>query len=416
MTNQSDSRLWQSRRREQRRRTTVISLLALVTALAVVAGAPGTAISASTPSGNPIPIGVLTPLSAPGDLEAGKQFMAAAKAWESYVNANGGILGRPAAIESGDDQGTPDVAASEARRLITQKRVVGITGQWTGDTTKAEMPIAQLYNVPLVIPYAWSDELTGKNLPQVFRLGPYNSVIAALFAPYLRHNSYHRVTVFADSSDYAQGFAKALVASGNGKPEIKVVSYEAKSTDLTPSITAMMSEPPDAIVIAASFASRNLIINQAREAGFKGDIVAGWDYTTTPDFWQTTKSNGVGVVYPTFFVKGHLPLTKTGETVNAQLGKPPVVYQYLIWDSLNALKSAIEKRQSIDPAEIVKALPDISFEGTMGSISFTNKPGTPDFHQWLGFSMFFKQMTEVGQTDDTSKLVFTVRPSDALTP
>jgi branched-chain amino acid transport system substrate-binding protein len=388
-----------------------IGLLGLTCAFAVF-GVTGTAMSA--PSGEPIPFGVLTPLSAPGDLEAGKDFLAAAKAWESYTNANGGILGRPVEIETGDDKGTPDVAASEARRLITEKRVVGITGQWTGDTTQAEMPVVERYNVPLVVPYAWSDVLTAKNLPQVFRVGPYNSVIAALFAPYLRHKGYHQVTVFADSSDYAQGFAKALVASANSNPPIKVVSYEAKSTDLTPSITAMMSEPPDAIVIAASFASRNLIINQAREAGFKGDVVAGWDYTSTPDFWQTTKSNGVGVIYPTFFVKGELPLTKTGETVNAQIGKPPVVYQYLIWDSLDALKWAIEKTQSTEPAKLVAALPDARFEGTMGPISFTNKPGTSDFHQWLGFSMFFKEMTEVGQTDDKSKLVFTVRPSAAL--
>jgi ABC-type branched-subunit amino acid transport system substrate-binding protein len=398
----------------------VLPILAGALALSLVTAgwggsSPSTATGQhATPSGDPISIGVITPLSAPGDIEAGKQFLDAAKAWAKYVNQKGGILGRPVTIETGDDKGTPDVAASEARRLITQKKVVGITGQWTGDTTQAEMPVVQRYNVPLVVPYAWSDELTGKNLPQVFRVGPYNSVIAGLFAPYLRHKSYRRVTLFADSSDYAQGFAKALKATARGKPDIKVVNYEAKATDLTPSITAMMSQPPDAIVIAASFASRNLIINQARQAGFKGDIVAGWDYTTTPDYWKTTKSNGVGVVYPTFFVKGALPLTKTGKAVNAQLGAPPLVYQYLIWDSLNAVKWAIDKTKSVDPAKLVSALPHANFQGTMGRISFTNKRGTVNFHQWLGFSMFFKKMTAVGQTDTGSKLVFSVRPADAL--
>jgi branched-chain amino acid transport system substrate-binding protein len=366
----------------------------------------------STPSGDPIAIGVITPLSAPGALEAGHSMVDLAKAWEAYVNAHGGIIGRPAKIETGDDAGSPDNAASEARRLITQKKVIGITGQWTGDTTKAEIPVAQRYNVPLVIPYAWSDELTGMNLPHVFRVGPYNSVIAALFAPYLRHKGYQHVTLFADSSDYAQGFAKALLAAAGGKPDIKVVSYESHATDLTAPIAGVMASPPDAIVIAASFESRNLIIVQARDAGFKGDVIAAWDYPTTHDFWDITKSKGVGIVYPTFFAVGQMPLTPTGKAVGAQMGKQPVVYQYLLWDSLNALKWAVEKTNGTDTAAIVKALPDAQYEGTMGPISFTNKAGTPDFHQWLGFSMFFKEMTEVGQQDDASKLIFSVRPTD----
>lgn len=391
------------------------------TALTLAAAACGGSTSAqgTSPSGNPIPIGFLTPLSAPGDFNGGNDMLNAAQVWVKYTNSHGGIIGHPVKLALGDDKGTPDVAGSEARRLIAEEKVVGLTGQWTGATAKAEMPVAQRYNVPIVIPYAWSDELTGDNLPQIFRVGPYNSKIAALFAPYLKHKAYTNVALFADSSDYAQGFAKALVLSAHDTPKINVVNYDAHATDLTPEITKVMSNPPDAIVIAASFVSRNLIINQARQAGFKGDIIAGWDYTTTPDYWQTVKDNGVGVVYPTFYAAGKLPLTRTGDNLAAALKSEmpkyssPVVYQFYVWDCLDAFKWAIEKTNSTDPGKLVAALAGADYEGTMGRIRFTNQQGTPDFHQWLGFTMFFKKMDAVGQTDTQSSLVYTVQASAA---
>jgi branched-chain amino acid transport system substrate-binding protein len=363
-------------------------------------------------SSEPIAIGLVTPLSAPGDIEAGKRFLATAKAWEAEVNKNGGILGRRVSIVIGDDKGTPDVAASETRRLITQEKAVAITGQWTGDTARAEMPVAQRYDTAVCVPFAWSDFLTQSNQPQIFRVGPYSSVISALFAPYIEHKGYKRVTMFADTSDYAQGFASTLAPLVKAKLTFDVISYEAHATDLTPSITKMMANPPDAIIVAASFVSRNLLVAQARDAGYKGDIIAGFDFPTQSDFWEATGEKGIGVVYPTFFVKGQLPLTKTGEKVGVALNTSPLVYQYLIWDCFNAIKWAIEKSNTTDPSTLVKALPDANYEGTMGNITFTNKPGTVTFHQWLGFSMFFKETTAVNQSDDQTKLVFTTKASE----
>ena len=45
--------------------------------------------------------------------------------------------------------------------------------------------------------------------------------------------------------------------------------------------------------------ARYLAVSQARAAGYKGDIVLGWDYVDEA-FWKATGKRGVGVIWPTF--------------------------------------------------------------------------------------------------------------------
>ena len=79
----------------------------------------------------PVKIGVLTPLSPPGDAAAGQFIVRGAKMGAEEVNARGGVLGgRKIELVIEDDSGTPEKGAAGFRKLASQDQVVAVVGQF----------------------------------------------------------------------------------------------------------------------------------------------------------------------------------------------------------------------------------------------------------------------------------------------
>src|SRR2546425_1563422 len=78
----------------------------------------------------PVKIGVLTPLSPPGDAAAGQFIVRGAKMGAEDVNARGGVLGgREIELGIGGDAGTPEKGAAGVRKLAGQDHAVAAVGQ-----------------------------------------------------------------------------------------------------------------------------------------------------------------------------------------------------------------------------------------------------------------------------------------------
>src|SRR6185436_3738187 len=87
----------------------------------------------------PIKIGVLTPLSPPGDAGAGQFIVRGAKMAMEEINAKGGIMGRKVELAIEDDSGTPEKAVAGFRKLATQDQVAGVMGQFHSSAMLAAM-------------------------------------------------------------------------------------------------------------------------------------------------------------------------------------------------------------------------------------------------------------------------------------
>ncbi|PZO79470.1 MAG: hypothetical protein DI629_08785 [Mesorhizobium amorphae] len=359
---------------------------------------------------DPIVLGLVSPLSEPGDARSGDAIKKTADLWVKLANEAGGVSGRPVELAVYDDQGKVEVGSSAMERAITEANASAILGIWSSSVALAQMEVAKGYNVPLMAFYSWSDDITAKNYPQVFRIGPYNSQIAAQMVPFVKAQGYKKVTVLAEDTAYGLGFAKAFEEAVKSAPEVAVdvVQFQAQTQDLTAVMSKVAASQPDAVIVQTVFAATNLAIKQGREVGLKADIVAGWDWPLLPDFWPTVGEAGVGVVYPTFSDPS-LNVTETGkrfvEAYKAAYGNEPAIFQYYLWDNFNAVKAAIEKSGSAEPAKLVETLPDIAFEGTIGPVSFRNEAGTVNFHQWDKFAMFFKRLNKVGDGEAQAELV-----------
>ena len=379
--------------------------------LATVGAAFSPAFADSNWTSGPIVLGLVTPLSEPGDARSGQAIRQTAEVWVKTINAAGGIKGRPVELAVYDDAGKVEVGAQGVERAITEKKASAIVGMWSSSVVLAQMEVAKRYNVPLMNFYSWSDDITAKNYPQVFRIGPYNSKIAEQTAQFVKARGYKKVVMLAEDTAYGLGFGKSFTEAAKRVAglDVETVKFQAQTQDLTAVMSKVAADAPDAVIVQTVFAATNLSIKQGREVGLKADIVAGWDWPTLPDFWPTVGAAGKGVIYPTF---NYPSLATTGQgkafvaAYKGAYGSDPAIFQYYLWDDLNAVKAAIEKAGTADPAKLVETLPSVSFEGTIGPIKFKEDKGTVNFNQWDEFAMFFKQLQNEKDGDAQGKLLF----------
>ena len=98
----------------------------------------------------PVKIGVLTPLSPPGDASAGQFIVRGAKMAADEVNARGGVLGgRKIELVVEDDSGTPEKGAAGFRKLASQDQVVAVMGQFHSSVMAAVQSLAEQYKIPV---------------------------------------------------------------------------------------------------------------------------------------------------------------------------------------------------------------------------------------------------------------------------
>jgi branched-chain amino acid transport system substrate-binding protein len=386
------------------------------TMLAAMAGASAWSILPSVSfADDEIVLGLVSPLSEPGDARSGEAIKKTADLWVKTINDAGGIEGRKVKLAVYDDQGKVEVGVSAMERAITEANASAILGVWSSSVAIAQMEVAKGYNVPMLAFYSWSDDVTAKNYPQVFRIGPYNSQIAAQMVPFVKERGYKKVVVLAEDTAYGLGFAEAFEkAAAQALPELslEIVQFQAQTQDLTAHMSKIAASQPDAVIVQTVFAATNLSIKQGREVGLKADIVTGWDWPLLPDFWPTVGEAGVGVIYPTFS-DPTMTVTPVGKAFidgyKAAYGTEPAIFQYYLWDNFNAVKAAIEAAKSSEPAKLVEALPDVKFDGTIGPVFFRNEPGTVNFHQWDRFAMFFKRLNNVGDGEAQAELIYVVK-------
>lgn len=386
------------------------TLIGTAVGLAAVAAVPSMAQAAD----DVITLGLVSPLSEPGDARSGEAIKKTADLWVKMTNEAGGIDGKTVKLAVYDDQGRVEVGAAAVERAITEANASAILGIWSSSVALAQMEVANRYNVPLLAFYTWADEFTGKNYPQVFRIGPYNSQIAAQMVPFVKEMGYEKVVVLAEDTAYGLGFADSFEAATKGVDglDLEIVQFQAQTQDLTAVMSRVRAMEPDVVIVQTVFTATNLSIKQGREVGLQADIVTGWDWPLLPDFWDTVGEAGIGVIYPTFS-DASMAVTPTGQTFidayTKEYGSEPAIFQYYLWDNFNAVKAAIEKAGTAEPAKLVETLPDVKFEGTIGEITFRNEEGTVNFHQWDKFAMFFKQLDNIGDGDAEAELVHVVQ-------
>ena len=378
--------------------------------------------------GDPIRIGALFPLSAPGSVVGGEAMRDAMIIAAEEINARGGLLGRPVELVVVDSEGLPERGAAVTERLISQDGVVAIAGGYHSSVGVVAKEVAHDNNIPIVLANTWNDTITSVQYPQVFRIAPLSSEVSAVdvkFIQWLRDEAgiqLDRVVILTENTDYgipaAEDTSRLL-----GEAGIESVTFgvDIGTQDFAGIIERIKAEEPDFIMSLATGEASYNFAQQCADAGIgPQDLPTLCEHVAleSESFWRNVPDGNycfvrrIGLPPLLYNDIAHEFLAE----YEARTGKEGAEsYAFAAYDAVRIIAQAITEAGTTDPNDIIAALEEISYEGALGTITFPiNSRNTPQdagvepkwWHQFPDPAVTVVQYQQHGEDSVGATVVF----------
>ncbi|MBY5580860.1 substrate-binding protein [Rhizobium leguminosarum] len=328
---------------------------------------------------DPIKIGVPVGLSGANSVVAPSVVQAAELAVEE-INAKGGVLGRPLQLEIADDASGAAGAQKAFDSLVFQKEVNVVIAMETSAARNAGLPIVSKGDVPYIYTSFYEGKSCNANL-FVDAWVPEQQV-----PPVVDNfiNKQGAKKFFLIGSDYAFGRGMLTFAKGYiEKAGAQIVGEEylpMDGSDWTAIISKVRSSGADAIITSTAGGAPNVTLTkQLRSSGVTlpyGNLAV--DEGTAKSMGADAKDIFLSASYVTGIdsPENKAFLSAMEKKFGKELRTPNdlSVPQY---EAIYLYKAAVEKAGSTDTADVLKALPDVSFTGPRGKISMNKQHHAP---------------------------------------
>ena len=357
-----------------------VSLMTVVLA-ASVAGCGGS-------SSKEIKIGLLNEMTG-GNATIGTAATNGAKLAIKEINANGGLLGKQIKAVVADNKSEPSEAANAMTKLLTQDKVVAVTGTFSSSNAIAAASVAEANKSPYLVagatnPKVTVDEKTKNVKKYIYRvcfIDPFQGTVAANFAA--KDLKVKKAAMLVDnSSDYSKGLAEffeaALVKEGG-----EIVANEAylqKDTDFKATLTKIKSKGAEVLYVPGYYEEVGKIVKQAREMGITVPIIGadGWD---SPKLVEIASAAALNNTYFTnhYSVEDTSPKAQAFvEAYTKEYGQKPEALAVLGYDAVYVLADAIKRANSTDSAKIIEALAETKDFPAISGVTTINKTHDAD--------------------------------------
>ena len=203
-------------------------------------------------SGDTIRVGVLYPLTG-NTASSGNEAVNCLKVAAEIINGSYDIDfpgaktegiqsmgGAKIEIVTADTQGSAEVAATEAERLITEENVVALIGCDLSSGTKTASAVAERYGVPMFNGESSSDTLISSGLEYFFHVGPCDSTLIASTYDYL------------DTIRDTVGIESVAICGSDDDPGTMFVQFaEQYAEERGYEITSSFTYPPEASTLSS---------------------------------------------------------------------------------------------------------------------------------------------------------------------
>ena len=232
------------------------------------------AIVASMPARADVVIGQTADFSGP--VAAGvKETAAGAKLYLDHVNAAGGINGEPITLVSMDDKFEPNLAAANARELITKKKVLALFLTRGTPHNQAILPLLSEYGVPLIAPSTGAMSMHKPVNPWVFNVRASYQHEANRAIRHLSLVGLTNVGIVQVNDSFGTDAVKgALEAFGQVSSQpLFIETYDREKPDFTKIAAAVTARNPQAILFLGSGSAVVNGVKAIRATGSHAQIV-----------------------------------------------------------------------------------------------------------------------------------------------
>lgn len=169
-----------------------------------------------------------------------------------------GLNGRRLQLVTGDHQGKPELGAAETDRLISQEKVVALTGAYQSGVTLTASAKAEQYRIPFLNGESSSPALTERGLKYFFRTSPSDLTFAESMFDYIevqkgKGKSVKTVAILQTNDQYGNDGAAATekLAKERGLDVVAKIAFEANAADLSSQVTQLKGKNPDVLFVLA---------------------------------------------------------------------------------------------------------------------------------------------------------------------
>ena len=360
-----------------------------------------------------IGVGLIVPLSAPGDATGGQLIRRGAEIGIEMVNAQGGVLGKKMQLFVQDSQGKPEAGVAAYRRLVSENKVVAVPGFFHSSVAIAVNEVAKDMGVPTISVQASASDITAKHYDIAFRTHAVDPVRVETWMEFIKQKGFKRVSVIAETTDYGIGLADETIAQAKKMPgvEIQKVMFDRTVTDLTPQLLQVKAFKPDMVINIGVGQPLDLIMDQATTIGLLPNtpMLISYDAPTRPQFWQLHEKNGNGI----YFIAYYSPKSKLSD-IGEQFAKAyrekykedPVYGALNGFGAVMILAQAIKAGNSADPKALIKTLESGTYKSWPdAAVTFPKADGVY-WHNWVP-PVLILQMTQPKQDWKDASVVVT---------
>ena len=367
---------------------TGLSLIARAGMLVAALGLAGGALHAAD---EPITIGLIIPLSPPGDPTAGQLIRRGAELAIDYYNEKGGIAGgRKLKLSVQDSQGRPEGGVAAYRRLVSEDHAIGATGFFHSSVNLAVNEVAKAMGVPTIATQASAAEITSKKYDVAFRTHVIDPVRVSAWLDFIKQKGFARVSLLAETSDYGVGLVEETEKQNKEKNaglELQTMTFDRSSTDLTPLLLQVKAFRPHLLINIGVGQPMDLMIEQAATLGITPQtaMLISYDAPVRPQFLQLHPKNGAGL----YFIAYYSPRQKLSDlgtwfakAYEDRYKESPVYSSLNGFGDVAILAQAADHARSSDPKSIIAALEGGKFTTwAAADVTFPRAEGVY-WHNW----------------------------------
>ena len=326
---------------------------------------------------SPIKVGVVLPLTGEqakfGEIEKNSLLMGL-----DEINKAGGVNGRMIELLIEDDTGKPDVGRSAVEKLISQDKVVALTGGYSSSVTYAVCAVAQQRKIPFLVCTGSADKITEQGWDYVFRIAPpvseYPKALNSFLAEIVKPQS---VAILHENSLFGQSGAKEF-AEQCEKSGIKVLmkdGYEAGAVDFKPLLIKVKAAKPDLVYMISYVMDAALLMRQSKELNFNPKLfVGGGAGFTLPEF-ANNAGDAAELVFSADLWSAQLPYPgakEYSENFQKRFGSATEYHGAEAYASIYVIADALKRAKEITPAAVRDSLASTDMMTAFGPVKFVS--------------------------------------------
>jgi branched-chain amino acid transport system substrate-binding protein len=277
-----------------------------------------------------------------------------------------GLGGAKVEVVFADNQGSPATGQNQALRLITEEKVVALTGAYQSGITLTASAIAEKYGIPFVNGESVAANLTERGFKWFFRVTPVASDFAKLYYNFLQDMKAAgaktgNVALVHDNTEYGTSVASVITSAFKEKGQNIAIDipYAVNATDVQSQVLQLKEKKPDVVIMIAYTSDAILYAKTMQALDYKPPMMIADDSGySDPSFVKAVGNISQGVFNRSSWSVGApgSPTTIIADMYKKKSGDEMDDTAARQMQAFFVLCDAIDRAGSTDPAKIQTAL------------------------------------------------------------